>query len=184
MKITLEPGFDWIKEVSPKLPGCPVWCPANHFGYLEKGTMKVKYEDSSSEDEAEEDRIRQRNRNRVGAATAQQRRQEEQSESEDEEDEDVPSAFGEGKGWAGAVQAMRPPQFNTGEGNARTEAKGLGKVRVGGFKSSALHRMRAIEEYRTHRGTAGALLLPGGGRVRKAEDGTQQHTFENKTYDD
>jgi hypothetical protein len=45
MKITLEPGFDWIKEVSPKLPGCPVWCPANHFGYLEKGTMKVKYED-------------------------------------------------------------------------------------------------------------------------------------------
>ena len=47
MKITLEPGFDWIKEVSPKLPGCPVWCPANHFGYLEKGTMKVKYEDGS-----------------------------------------------------------------------------------------------------------------------------------------
>ena len=141
--------------------------------------------DTSSEDEAEEDRIRQRNRNRVGAATAQKRRQEERSESEEEEEyEDEPSAFGEGKGWAGAVQAMRPPQFNTGEGNAKTEAKGLGKVRVGGFKSSALHRMRAIEEYRKHRGTAGALSLPGGGRVRKAEDGTQEHTFENKTYDD
>ena len=47
MKIVLEPGFDWVSEVGPKLPGCPAWCPANHFGYLEKGTMKVKYEDGS-----------------------------------------------------------------------------------------------------------------------------------------
>ena len=48
MKITLEPGFDWIKEVSPKLPGCPEWCPANHFGYLESGSMKIKYQDGST----------------------------------------------------------------------------------------------------------------------------------------
>ena len=47
MKIVLEPGFDWVSEVGPKLPGCPAWCPANHFGYLEKGTMKVKYQDGS-----------------------------------------------------------------------------------------------------------------------------------------
>ena len=47
MKITLNPGFDWIKDVSPKLPNCPSWCPANHFGYLEKGTMKVKFDDGS-----------------------------------------------------------------------------------------------------------------------------------------
>ena len=47
MKIVLQPGFDWVSEVGPKLPGCPKWCPANHFGYLESGTMKVKYEDGS-----------------------------------------------------------------------------------------------------------------------------------------
>lgn len=34
-------------SVSPKLPGCPAWCPATHFGYLEKGVMKVNYEDGS-----------------------------------------------------------------------------------------------------------------------------------------
>ena len=48
MKIVLQPGFDWVSEVGPKLPGCPKWCPANHFGYLESGTMKVKYEDGST----------------------------------------------------------------------------------------------------------------------------------------
>jgi hypothetical protein len=31
MKITLNPGFDWVKDISPKLPGCPSWCPANHL---------------------------------------------------------------------------------------------------------------------------------------------------------
>jgi|TARA_B110000977_G_C10859753_1_gene409255 hypothetical protein len=35
--------------VSPKLPGCPEWCPANHFGYLQAGTMKVQYKDGSTE---------------------------------------------------------------------------------------------------------------------------------------
>mmetsp|Transcript_850 Transcript_850/g.3876 ORF Transcript_850/g.3876 Transcript_850/m.3876 type:complete len:121 (+) Transcript_850:1437-1799(+) len=49
MEITLNPGFDWKKEVSPKLPGCPEWCPANHFGYLQAGTMKVQYKDGSTE---------------------------------------------------------------------------------------------------------------------------------------
>mmetsp|Transcript_13656 Transcript_13656/g.61315 ORF Transcript_13656/g.61315 Transcript_13656/m.61315 type:complete len:133 (-) Transcript_13656:121-519(-) len=49
MEITLKPGFDWLKEVSPKLPGCPEWCPANHFGYLQSGTMKVQYKDGSTE---------------------------------------------------------------------------------------------------------------------------------------
>ncbi|EEH53266.1 uncharacterized protein MICPUCDRAFT_48606 [Micromonas pusilla CCMP1545] len=48
MKITLNPGFDWKAEVSPKLPGCPEWCPANHFGYLEKGTMKVNFQDGTT----------------------------------------------------------------------------------------------------------------------------------------
>jgi len=47
MKITLQPGFDWCQSIAPKLPGCPSWCPATHFGYLESGCMKVKYEDGS-----------------------------------------------------------------------------------------------------------------------------------------
>eukprot|EP00793_Prasinoderma_coloniale_P001337 PRCOL_00005112-RA len=42
MQITMKPGFDWQAEISPKLPGCPKWCPATHFGFL-----KVKYEDGS-----------------------------------------------------------------------------------------------------------------------------------------
>ena len=49
MKIVLEPGFDWVSEVGPKLPGCPAWCPANHFGYLQSGTMKINYKDGSTE---------------------------------------------------------------------------------------------------------------------------------------
>jgi|TARA_B110000977_G_scaffold127702_3_gene163172 hypothetical protein len=48
VEITLNPGFDWIKDVSPMLPNCPKWCPANHFGYLKSGCMKVKYEDGST----------------------------------------------------------------------------------------------------------------------------------------
>ena len=34
MQITMKPGFDWMAEISPKLPGCPKWCPATHFGFL------------------------------------------------------------------------------------------------------------------------------------------------------
>lgn len=29
------------------MPGCPDWCPATHFGYLESGSMKVKMQDGS-----------------------------------------------------------------------------------------------------------------------------------------
>jgi len=47
MKITIAPGFDWKTQVGPKLPGCPAWCPATHFGYLESGCMKISYEDST-----------------------------------------------------------------------------------------------------------------------------------------
>lgn len=119
--------------------------------------------DTSSEDEAEEEHIRRRNSRREDSAV-----------------EDEPPTFGVGKGWAGQVQAERPPQFKVGHGNATVEAAGLGRARVSAFKSSALQRMRAIEEYRKHRGTAGALSLPGGGRVRKAENGPQEHAFVNK----
>ncbi len=134
--------------------------------------------DTSSEDEAEEEHIRQRNRADVA------RRSQREQVQEDRVAEDEPPRFGVGKGWAGQVQAERPPQFKVGGGNATVEASGLGEARVGGFKSSALQRMRAIEEYRKHRGTVGALSLPGGGRVRKAEDGAQEHVFVNKSYDD
>jgi len=47
MCITIKPGFDWRKSVSPLLPGCPEWCPATHFGFLKSGCMKVKYEDGT-----------------------------------------------------------------------------------------------------------------------------------------
>ena len=33
--------------MGPKLPGCPEWCPINHFGFLRSGKMKVKYQDGS-----------------------------------------------------------------------------------------------------------------------------------------
>ena len=131
--------------------------------------------DTSSDDEAEEEHIRQRNR------ADEARRSQVQTDSDIH---DEPQRFGVGKGWAGQVQAERPPQFKVGDGNATVEATGLGKARAAGFKSAALQRMRAIEEYRKHRGTAGALLLPDGGRVRKAEDGAQEHVFVNKSYDD
>lgn len=49
MKMWLEPGFNWTKTIRPLLPGCPEWCPATHFGYLEQGTMKVEYENGTSE---------------------------------------------------------------------------------------------------------------------------------------
>lgn len=134
--------------------------------------------DTSSEDEAEEEQIRQENR------TDAARRQQAQLQESEDEQEDEPPTFGVRKGWAGPEQAERPPQFKNGDGNAKVEASGLGKARVGAFKSTALQRMRAIEEYRKRRGTAGALSLPGGGRVRKVEDGEQEHVFVNKSYDD
>jgi hypothetical protein len=125
--------------------------------------------DTSSDDEEDQAMIRKRN-------------------NIDDEYEDEPSSFGTGKGWAGAEQAERPPQFGTGEGKARTEAKGLGKARVSSFQSTALHRMRAIEQYRKQKGTgaggAKSLILPSGGMYKKAEEGGQEHTFVNKKYDD
>eukprot|EP00976_Prorocentrum_cordatum_P081910 1184599-Prorocentrum_minimum.AAC.13 len=47
-RITLKSGFDWKKSIGDTLPGHPTWCPARHFGYLERGTIKVNYEDGSS----------------------------------------------------------------------------------------------------------------------------------------
>lgn len=47
MCITIKPGFDWRKSVSPLLPGCPAWCPATHFGFMKSGCMKVTYEDGT-----------------------------------------------------------------------------------------------------------------------------------------
>ncbi|CAD7925990.1 unnamed protein product [Amoebophrya sp. A120] len=47
MRIEIEPGFDWLKSVSPHLPNCPAWCPATHFGVLESGKMQIKMEDGS-----------------------------------------------------------------------------------------------------------------------------------------
>ena len=48
MEITLNPGFNWVESVSPLLPGCPKSCPANHFGFLKSGTMKVHYDDGTN----------------------------------------------------------------------------------------------------------------------------------------
>mmetsp|Transcript_29698 Transcript_29698/g.64847 ORF Transcript_29698/g.64847 Transcript_29698/m.64847 type:complete len:131 (-) Transcript_29698:214-606(-) len=47
-RITLKPGFDWRKSVGQRLPGCPSWCPAMHYGYLESGKIKVTYEDGTA----------------------------------------------------------------------------------------------------------------------------------------
>jgi len=46
-RISLDAGFDWVKTISPILPGCPEWCPATHFGYLESGEMGVKLKDGT-----------------------------------------------------------------------------------------------------------------------------------------
>merc|ERR1712224_33461 len=40
-------GFDWRANVKPILPGCPDWCPATHFGYLESGEMTVQMQDGT-----------------------------------------------------------------------------------------------------------------------------------------
>jgi len=47
-RISIEKGFDWKKTVSPMLPGCPEWCPATHFGYLESGEMGVQMKDGTT----------------------------------------------------------------------------------------------------------------------------------------
>jgi quercetin dioxygenase-like cupin family protein len=46
-RIVLEKGFDWLANVKPILPGCPDWCPATHFGYLESGEMTVEMKDGT-----------------------------------------------------------------------------------------------------------------------------------------
>ena len=49
MKITIENGFDWPKDVGAHQPGCPEWCPATHFGYLQSGQMTMKFNDGSED---------------------------------------------------------------------------------------------------------------------------------------
>ena len=46
-RIEIDPGFNWKESIRPHLPGCPDWCPATHFGYLESGLMKVQMKDGS-----------------------------------------------------------------------------------------------------------------------------------------
>mmetsp|Transcript_3154 Transcript_3154/g.13178 ORF Transcript_3154/g.13178 Transcript_3154/m.13178 type:complete len:92 (-) Transcript_3154:202-477(-) len=41
-------GLRGCESVSPLLPGCPKSCPANHFGFLKSGTMKVHYDDGTT----------------------------------------------------------------------------------------------------------------------------------------
>tara|TARA_Y100000389_G_C17369816_1_gene468383 strand:- start:754 stop:1131 length:378 start_codon:yes stop_codon:yes gene_type:complete len=47
MRIEMVPGFNWRESISPKLPNQPLWCPATHFGFLSKGTMRMEFEDGS-----------------------------------------------------------------------------------------------------------------------------------------
>ena len=47
MEICLDVGFDWKETVGKTMPGCPEWCPVNHFGYLRQGSMRVIHEDGS-----------------------------------------------------------------------------------------------------------------------------------------
>ena len=46
-RIQLQKGFDWKSNISPMLPGCPEWCPATHFGYLESGEMGILMKDGT-----------------------------------------------------------------------------------------------------------------------------------------
>mmetsp|Transcript_3769 Transcript_3769/g.9180 ORF Transcript_3769/g.9180 Transcript_3769/m.9180 type:complete len:132 (-) Transcript_3769:1393-1788(-) len=48
MRLYIDAGFDWKKSVAPMLPGCPEWCPATHFGYLESGKMGIQMQDGST----------------------------------------------------------------------------------------------------------------------------------------
>eukprot|EP00629_Pelagomonadales_sp_RCC1024_P019337 CAMPEP_0119259732 /NCGR_PEP_ID=MMETSP1329-20130426/432_1 /TAXON_ID=114041 /ORGANISM="Genus nov. species nov., Strain RCC1024" /LENGTH=137 /DNA_ID=CAMNT_0007259131 /DNA_START=72 /DNA_END=485 /DNA_ORIENTATION=- len=49
-RLFIPKGFDWRKTISPLLTkpgGEPVqWCPVTHFGYLESGSMCIKFKDS------------------------------------------------------------------------------------------------------------------------------------------
>lgn len=47
VRLEIDKGFDWRESIKPHLPGCPDWCPATHFGYLESGLMKVEMQDGS-----------------------------------------------------------------------------------------------------------------------------------------
>ena len=42
MRIEINEGFSWTDNIKPILPGCPDWCPATHFGYLESGEMELQ----------------------------------------------------------------------------------------------------------------------------------------------
>lgn len=46
-RLEIDAGFNWRESIKPHLPGCPDWCPATHFGYLESGLMKVEMKDGS-----------------------------------------------------------------------------------------------------------------------------------------
>lgn len=46
-RLKVQKGFDWRASISPILPGCPEWCPATHFGYLESGSMGIKMKDGT-----------------------------------------------------------------------------------------------------------------------------------------
>jgi hypothetical protein len=46
-RIHIDKDFDWTATVKPILPGCPDWCPAAHFGYLESGQMDIKMKDGT-----------------------------------------------------------------------------------------------------------------------------------------
>lgn len=60
-RIAIEKGFDWKKTVSPILPGCPEWCPATHFGYLESGEI-VAFQSKPCSSEWREDGSREAKR--------------------------------------------------------------------------------------------------------------------------
>merc|ERR1719162_1895378 len=47
-RILVSKGMDWATTIKPLLPGCPDWCPAAHFGYLESGRMFVMMKDGST----------------------------------------------------------------------------------------------------------------------------------------
>lgn len=47
VRLEIDKGFNWRESIKPHLPGCPDWCPATHFGYLESGLMKVEMQDGS-----------------------------------------------------------------------------------------------------------------------------------------
>merc|ERR1719263_1523878 len=46
-KASIQCGWNWLTCAKPMLPGCPDWCPATHFGYLESGEMGIEMEDGT-----------------------------------------------------------------------------------------------------------------------------------------